>query len=115
MPVYVDDMEAEFGRMIMCHMIADTHLELVQMADTIGVARHWLQKPGSYGEHFDIAKSKRALAVAAGAIEISTRELADKCWQRRTTEGRAIYYAGTVAPDDMPRATSLRMPARKRR
>ncbi len=39
MTVYVDDMEAEFGNMIMCHMIADTHDELIAMADAIGVDR----------------------------------------------------------------------------
>lgn len=70
MSVYVDDMYAEFGRMKMCHMYADTHEELVEMADKIGVARKWIQYPGHpVKEHFDIAMSKRRLAVAAGAIE----------------------------------------------
>lgn len=62
MTVYVDDMRAPFGRMLMCHMIADTEDELLAMADTIGVARKWYQ-----GDHFDIALSKRALAIEAGA------------------------------------------------
>lgn len=68
--VYVDDMKAPFGRMIMCHMYADTHEELVAMADRIGVARKWIQYPGHpVKEHFDIALSKRALAVKFGAVE----------------------------------------------
>lgn len=75
MSVYVDDMEASFGRMIMCHMMADTTAELLQMADHIGVHRKWIQKPNTYKEHFDVAKSKRKLAVAAGAIECSTEDL----------------------------------------
>ena len=51
-------------------MYADTHEELVAMADAIGVARRWIQYPGhSVREHFDIAMSKRALAVQHGAIE----------------------------------------------
>lgn len=45
------------------------------MADKIGVARKWLQKPGTHHEHFDVAMSKRKLAVSAGAKEIGRREL----------------------------------------
>jgi hypothetical protein len=73
--VYVDNMEAKFGRMTMCHMIADTTEELLQMADKIGVARKWIQYPGTSREHFDVAKSARAKAVKAGAKEISMMEL----------------------------------------
>lgn len=75
MSVYVDDMEASFGRMVMCHMAADSTEELLAMADAIGVARKWIQKPGTWQEHFDIAKSKRAQAVQLGAIEVTSREL----------------------------------------
>lgn len=71
--VYVDDMQAPFGRMIMCHMYADTSDELHAMADAIGVARKWCQHPGTWKEHYDIAKSKRAIAVAHGAIETTWR------------------------------------------
>lgn len=78
MTVYVDDMRAAFGRMVMCHMWADTLDELLAMADRIGVARKWIQGHPelSFGKHrraswihFDIALSKRALAVKAGAEE----------------------------------------------
>lgn len=75
MPVYVDDMRAAFGQMIMCHMVADTEAELHAMADKIGVDRKWYQYPRkSRHPHYDIALSKRALAVAAGAVEITWRE-----------------------------------------
>lgn len=70
MTVYVDDMRAQFGRMVMCHMLSDTTEELLAMADRIGVQRKWLQCAGTPKEHFDIALSKRALAVAAGAVEV---------------------------------------------
>ncbi len=70
MAVYVDPAVHPFGRMIMCHLWADTEAELMAMVDAIGVARKWVQcPPKASWLHFDIAKSKRALAVAAGAIE----------------------------------------------
>jgi len=85
MSVYVDDMKHGFGNMVMCHMIADSSQELLAMADTIGVARKWVQKPGTPNEHFDICLSKRRLAVKAGAMEISQRELALRINARRPT------------------------------
>jgi hypothetical protein len=78
MTVYVDDMRARYGRLIMCHMIADTDDELHAMADRIGVARKWHQ-----GDHYDIALSKRAIAVKAGAREIPMRQLAFMAMNRR--------------------------------
>lgn len=83
MAVYVDDMRAAFGRMKMCHMIADSTDELIAMADRIGVQRRWLQNRGTHREHFDIAMSKRSLAVKSGAIEITQRELGQKLLDRR--------------------------------
>lgn len=86
MTVYVDDMRAPFGRMIMCHMIADSDEELHAMADRIGVARRWWQTPSkTSGSHYDIALSKRAAAVAYGAREITLREAAAMNARRRIT------------------------------
>lgn len=75
MAVYVDNMQAGFGRMVMCHMIADTKEELLEMADKIGVQRKWIQDEGKWTEHFDICLSKRKKAVAFGAKEITMMEL----------------------------------------
>jgi hypothetical protein len=75
MSVYVDDMYAGYGRMKMCHMVADTTEELLAMADAIGVQRKWLQDAGDVREHFDIAMSKRALAVEKGAIPVTMKDL----------------------------------------
>lgn len=85
MTVYVDDMRAPMGRLIMCHMLADTDEELHAMADLIGVARKWHQAPPRHPSHYDIALSKRALAVAAGAIEITWREAGAMNARRRMT------------------------------
>lgn len=83
MAVYVDNMRASYGRMKMCHMMADTTQELLDMADRIGVDRKWIQKSGTAHEHFDIALSKRALAVQAGAIEVQMRDLGMLIRKRR--------------------------------
>lgn len=86
MAVYVDDMRACYGRMVMCHMIADSDAELHAMADKIGVSRRWWQSPEkTSGSHYDIALSKRALAVAAGAIEITWRQCGAMNGRRRFT------------------------------
>lgn len=83
MAVYVDDMFANFGRMKMCHLIADSHEELMAMAATIDIQSRWLQHPGTSKEHFDVSMGKRALALQHGAQAITWKELAEKVAQRR--------------------------------
>lgn len=83
MGVYVDDMRAPYGRMLMCHMIGDTTEELNEMVDSIGVSRRWIQNPGTWREHYDICLAKRALAVSSGAQEITMLLLARKIQARR--------------------------------
>lgn len=69
MTVYVDDVRHQFGRMIMCHMWADTLDELLAMADRVGVQRKWLQQPPKASwVHFDISLGVKAKALAAGAV-----------------------------------------------
>lgn len=77
MAVYVDDVRHNFGRMVMCHLWADTLDELLAMVDLIGVKRKWIQGHPelSFGKHrnaswvhFDIAVSKKTLAIRHGAI-----------------------------------------------
>lgn len=75
MSVYVDDPVYKFGRMKMCHMVADSHEELVAMADKIGVSRRWIQSEGTRREHFDVCMSKRLEAVKAGAWQVPASEL----------------------------------------
>ena len=76
MSVYVDDMYAGYGRMKMCHMVADTTEELMGMASAIGVNRKWLQHAGTHREHFDICMSKKAKALTLGALHVTQRDLA---------------------------------------
>jgi hypothetical protein len=56
-----------------CHMTADTKEELVVFAVKIGLRRQWLQDDDRLW-HFDLTASRRAAAVAAGAIECDFHE-----------------------------------------
>lgn len=99
MAVYVDDMRAPFGRMVMCHMVADTDDELHAMADRIGVARRWHQKAGTHRSHYDICLAKRALAVAAGALEVTQREVARIARRKRAdARGKCRDCGHLLAP-----------------
>ena len=75
MGVYIDSMNKPYGRMIMCHMVADSQEELLNMARKIGLNIRWLQYPNTYKEHFDISLGYKAKALAHGAKEISRKEL----------------------------------------
>lgn len=77
MPVYIDDFNAPYRNMLMCHMVAETTEELLSMVDKIGVQRKWIQYPGTYNEHFDICISKKKLAVKYGAKQITARQYAE--------------------------------------
>jgi len=69
MTCYVDDVRHKYGNMVMCHLWADTLDELLSMVDKIGVQRKWLQQPPNASwVHFDIAVSKKALAIKNGAV-----------------------------------------------
>lgn len=89
MTVYVDDMHlspaGQLGRMKMSHLLADSEEELHAMADRIGVARRWHQAPPRHDSHYDIAKSKRTQALAAGAIAITWRQASAMTLRRRAT------------------------------
>ena len=90
MSVFVDDYNAPFGRMIMCHMIADTKEELLAMADKIGLSRKWIQHEGQWDEHFDVCLRLKRKAIYFGAHEISARQLVtilrDRDLERRSRQ-----------------------------
>lgn len=93
MAVYVDDMKAPYGQLIMSHMWADTYEELIAMVDTIEVQRKWLQAPPSASwVHFDIAQSKRALAIKAGALAMPMRAIVQAAKQQKLDPHWRRFY-----------------------
>jgi hypothetical protein len=71
--IYIDNARIKYRGMLMCHMIADDLAELHAMASTLGIRKHFQDKPGKL--HYDVCSSNRSKAIALGAIPISTREL----------------------------------------
>jgi hypothetical protein len=76
MSVYVGVPMWPYRSFIMCHMLADTEEELDEMAKKIGLRTSWKQPPTDSHDfsHYDIAKSKRNLAIKHGAIPLDTIE-----------------------------------------
>jgi hypothetical protein len=70
--VYVDDMNLPWRGMIMSHMIADTLEELHDMAERLGVRKHFQDKPGQ--PHYDICLSNKQRAIKLGAVQITWRQ-----------------------------------------
>ena len=56
-------------------MIADTTEELLEMATKIGVNHKWIQKAGTYQEHFDICLANKKKAIEHGAKLITWKKL----------------------------------------
>lgn len=82
MPVYVDNQKNPYGRMKMCHMLADTLEELHAMADLIGIKRKWFQNEST--PHYDICQEKRELAIQNGAIACDRYKVVELIRKYRT-------------------------------
>lgn len=80
--VYVDDMDKPHRGMIMSHMIADSHSELMKMAHDISLSKKHIQCEGTKKEHFDLCKEFKKRAINLGAVQITKRELSKKITER---------------------------------
>jgi hypothetical protein len=90
MAVYVDKARWKFRGMTMCHMLADTEIELHAMAEAIGCRRDWYQWDAST-PHYDLPLFRRQEAINAGAIEIDRRQTVALIRKIRT--GSARFFA----------------------
>lgn len=70
--VYIDPIRRAKGQM-WCHMAADSVGELHDFAERIGVKRARFQNHRI--PHYDLSPKRRRIAVAAGAVEVSSRQI----------------------------------------
>lgn len=82
MAVYIDDSRNKYRGMIMSHMMADSHSELIKIADEIGLNQKHIQYEGTQKEHFDICQQYKNHAIKLGAIEIPKIEFAKMISER---------------------------------
>lgn len=73
MAVYVDRPVHRYGRMRMCHMLADTLDELHVMAARVGLKPEWFQAHST--PHYDVCKKNRELALRLGAIQADRKQV----------------------------------------
>jgi hypothetical protein len=59
-----------------CHLTADSLEELHELAGRIGLKRSWFQNKSV--PHYDLTKSKREAALAAGAVFVEARAQAQR-------------------------------------
>jgi hypothetical protein len=94
MTVYVDDLTnwgwKMRGRIVAsCHMFTDAVEldELHAMAERIGMKRAWFQEH-RLAPHYDLTPSRRADAVAFGAVELD-RQQSVEVWRARRAKAAA--------------------------
>jgi hypothetical protein len=85
--VYVDPLRVHDPRRACgqptCHLATDGELEeLHAFARALGVPRLAFHATAKF-PHYDLRAAHRALAVAKGAIEVSSKELVRRCFLRK--------------------------------
>lgn len=90
MTVYVDKARNRYGRMSMCHMLADTLEELHAMAEKIGLSHTWFQSEKT--PHYDICQDSRGRALKAGAVEIDRPAVAALVRHWREMDRPGVVY-----------------------
>ncbi len=88
MSVYVDPMagclpNSKWKWRKNCHLFADSDEELQDFAQKLGLKRSWHQDHTALS-HYDLTEGKRKQAVRLGAIEVSSRQMAEHIARARS-------------------------------
>lgn len=77
MAILIDQALWPWRDWLWCHMISDTSVaELKEFAQLLGVP-----EKGFQGDHVDLPEHMREVAIANGAIEVSSRELVEALYR----------------------------------
>jgi hypothetical protein len=69
-----------------CHLLADSHAELHEMAERLGMPRRMFQDH-PWRWHYDLPEHLRPRAVGLGAVEVTMHEVGALLRRRRRTLG----------------------------
>lgn len=78
--IYVDPAMWPFRGALYCHMFCDAEDDIAELhtfAGALGMKRKWFQDRKNF-PHYDLAPSKRKLAIERGAIEIDLMGMKQK-------------------------------------
>ena len=83
--VYVDEPIWQWRGRRWCHLTADDSDELHRFADELGLRRRWFQSKSGrpWHDHYDLPEEVRTLALARGAVALSTLQMGRMQAQRR--------------------------------
>ena len=105
MAIMVDEAKYPFRGQNYCHMMSDcvnrqqAEQELHDFAARLGLQRRWFQQ-SARNPHYDLAPSKRALAIRLGAKEVTSRAMVflnpfnAELWKGADTFCNKCYWCG---------------------
>nr|WP_272903489.1 DUF4031 domain-containing protein [Sulfitobacter sp. M220] len=103
-----DNATNPYGRMLMCHMVADTIGELLEMADEIKIARRHFQ-PWPH-PHFDLSQTYRAKAIPVESRGLFRVMRAQKARNKVDPAERTAYEIAMQASTRGRRAMQSKSP-----
>ncbi len=74
MTIYIDDAAIMYRSKPRFHLIADSVAELHEFCSSVGFNRCWFHNAKGH-PHYDVTGPQREVAIASGAIPVTSKEL----------------------------------------